>query len=65
MRIQFRKIMKRALSWLQDHHKELPEEFDFPTYGGLPSSIAKELTTDEVDHIQDVWEDIKNGTCSY
>lgn len=46
---------KKAKEWLTKNGTNGSEYFEFPDYAGMPKSISKGLSTDEVDHIQNCW----------
>lgn len=50
------KAFIQAIDYLNSH-KECRKysEFDYPDYAGLPKEISHKLYSDEVDYIQDLW----------
>lgn len=65
---QYGKITKQlrsAVTWLNRRKKQFKkyeDAFDYPDYWGMPKSISRYLTGDQVDFIQDnTWEWYKNG----
>jgi len=45
----------KILGMIYDRARPSDEEFDFPTYGGLPKRIADALSSEFVDAVQDTW----------
>ena len=46
----------KAIDYLNEHNecRNYPE-FDYPEYAGLPKEISYKLYSDEVDYIQESW----------
>lgn len=53
--------LRAAVKFLNRNGKRGHEYFDFPEYADIPDEISSELMPDEVDFIQDHWDEVPAG----
>ena len=53
--------LKAAVKFLNRNGKRGHEYFDFPEYADIPDEISNQLMPDEVDFIQDRWDEVPAG----
>lgn len=53
--------LKAAVNFLNRNGKRHHEYFDYPEYADLPDEISSGLMSDEVDFIQDHWDEVPSG----